>query len=137
MNQIVLKASDLDGYLTDRDKGNIDRLNQEYEKALKSFRELEVSEQVETRKDVMEGLIGLYNDMGKIMQEIDKVKLRFMCTLSRLLRPYTVKLPGSSQSCGMFGRRHRSLSIMYSGHTSFYSILHLGETGKREKITSL
>ena len=70
MDRIVLKASDLDGYLTDRDKSNIDRLNREYEKALKSFRELEGGERVETRKGAMEGLIGLYNKMGKIMQEI-------------------------------------------------------------------
>lgn len=70
MDKIVLKASDLDGYLTDRDKSNIDRLNLEYEKALKSFRELEGNERVETRKGAMEGLIGLYNKMGKIMQEI-------------------------------------------------------------------
>jgi len=70
VDKIVLKASDLDGYLTDRDKSNIDRLNLEYEKALKSFRELEGNERVETRKGAMEGLIGLYNKMGKIMQEI-------------------------------------------------------------------
>jgi uracil phosphoribosyltransferase len=70
LDKIVLKASDLDGYLTDRDKRNIDRLNLEYEKALKSFRELEGSERVEIRKGAMEGLIGLYNHMGKIMQEI-------------------------------------------------------------------
>jgi len=70
MDRIVLKASDLDGYLTDRDRSNIDRLNLEYEKALKSFQELEVSDRINARRVAEESLIELYNRMGKIMQEI-------------------------------------------------------------------
>ena len=70
MDRIVLKASDLDGYLTDRDRSNIDRLNLEYEKALKSFQELEGSDRIKARRVAEESLIELYNRMGKIMQEI-------------------------------------------------------------------
>ena len=70
MDRIVLKASDLDGYLTDRDRSNIDRLNLEYEKALKSFQELEGSDRINARRVAEESLIELYNRMGKIMQEI-------------------------------------------------------------------
>ena len=70
MDRIVLRASDLDGYLTDGDRSNIDRLNLEYEKALKSFQELEGSDRINARRVAEESLIELYNRMGKIMQEI-------------------------------------------------------------------
>jgi len=74
MEHIVLKAKDLDGYLTDGDRKNIDRLNSEYEKAIDSFRKLEVSSEIDVRKSAMDNLIGLYNSMGKIMQEIVAVE---------------------------------------------------------------
>ena len=74
MEHIVLKAKDLDGYLTDGDRKNIDRLNSEYEKAIDSFRKLEGSSEIDVRKSAMDNLIGLYNSMGKIMQEIVAVE---------------------------------------------------------------
>ena len=74
MEHIVLKARDLDGYLTESDKKNIERLNSEYEKAIDSFRELEGSSEIDVRKNAMDNLIGLYNSMGKSMQGIVAVE---------------------------------------------------------------
>ncbi len=74
MGHIVLKARDLDGYLTEGDKKNIERLNSEYEKAIDSFRKLEGSSEIDVRKNAMDNLIGLYNSMGKSMQGIVAVE---------------------------------------------------------------
>lgn len=70
MDNIVLKAADLDGYLSDRDKVNLGRMDGLYARAIEASRVL-ASTQNENRlaaeKDL---LISLYNEMGEFMQEI-------------------------------------------------------------------
>ncbi|MDR2553289.1 MAG: uracil phosphoribosyltransferase [Treponema sp.] len=72
MNKVVLKAEDLDGFLTDADKANITLMDSQYRKALACFNILATTRlETENRRET-ENLIGLYNEMGGLMQEICK-----------------------------------------------------------------
>jgi uracil phosphoribosyltransferase len=70
MNKIVLKAEDLDGYLTAADKDRLERMDRVYQEVMDLFSELSQANRVETRRHAEEGLIARYNDMGTLMQEI-------------------------------------------------------------------
>ncbi|PIE03978.1 MAG: uracil phosphoribosyltransferase [Spirochaetales bacterium] len=69
--KIILRAEDLDGYLTESDRENIARMHEYYEQAMASFRNLEAGESnpslisKETDK-----IIGYYETMGDWMQQI-------------------------------------------------------------------
>jgi uracil phosphoribosyltransferase len=65
MNRVILKAGELDGYLTDADKKNLASLDELYKKALDIFRLLQ-----EGKKEEEKSLIDLYEEMGNFMQEI-------------------------------------------------------------------
>ena len=68
MPSIVLKASDLDGYLTDADKRHLKIMHSHYETANDLYLRLEANPGgVESFRDE---LIGLYNTMGDLLQEI-------------------------------------------------------------------
>ncbi|MDR0289376.1 MAG: uracil phosphoribosyltransferase [Treponema sp.] len=69
MNKIILKAEDLDGYLSAEDKDCLVRMDKLYEKAMKSFSLLDSASQTE-RRGIEESLFSLYNEMGAAMQEI-------------------------------------------------------------------
>ncbi|MCE5257075.1 MAG: uracil phosphoribosyltransferase [Spirochaetaceae bacterium] len=70
MNKVILKAQDLDGYLTEEDTGNIARMDGLYRQAMVSFNILNTGKsKQETRKEETR-LIDLYNTMGNLMQEI-------------------------------------------------------------------
>ncbi|MDR1445231.1 MAG: uracil phosphoribosyltransferase [Treponema sp.] len=70
MNRVVLKAEDLDGYLTAKDRERLEQMDAAYKEAMILFAELSHANQVETRRHAEEGLIARYNDMGSLMQEI-------------------------------------------------------------------
>ena len=70
MNTVVLKAEDLDGYLTAEDKDRLERMDKAYREAMILFGELSHANRVETRRHAEEGLISRYNEMGNLMQEI-------------------------------------------------------------------
>ncbi|MDR2314718.1 MAG: uracil phosphoribosyltransferase [Spirochaetaceae bacterium] len=72
MNQVVLKAEDLDGFLTDKDKTNLSRMDGFYRRALACFNILSTTRLESEHKREEENLIGLYNEMGALMQEICK-----------------------------------------------------------------
>jgi uracil phosphoribosyltransferase len=59
MNKVILKAEDLDGFLTDSDKQSLTKMNAMYREVMESFND-------------KEKLIRLYNDMGIQMNEICK-----------------------------------------------------------------
>jgi len=61
MSKVILKAEDLDGYLTAADKDSLARMGSLYQQALKTF------PQAESGGD---SLIALYNEMGDMMQEV-------------------------------------------------------------------
>jgi uracil phosphoribosyltransferase len=72
LSKIVLKASDLDGYLTENDKKTLETMNTYYAKALDVFDILSRS-QSETRLQAeKQRIIEIYDAMGKLMQEIVK-----------------------------------------------------------------
>jgi uracil phosphoribosyltransferase len=69
MNKIILKAEDLDGYLSAADRDYLSRMDVLYGKAIKSFSLLSSGLQAE-RRSAEDTLISLYNEMGIMMQEI-------------------------------------------------------------------
>jgi len=72
MNKVILKAQDLDGYLTEADNASIARMDDLYRQAMVSFNILNTGKsKQETRKEETR-LIDLYNQMGNLMQEICK-----------------------------------------------------------------
>ncbi len=72
MNKIILKASDLDGYLTDSDKEKIELMNTLYSEAIKEFEVISSGSHEKRLKSAKESLISCYEKMGKEMQEIVK-----------------------------------------------------------------
>jgi uracil phosphoribosyltransferase len=69
MNKVILKAEDLDGYLTGADWDYLSRMNHLYDKVMDSFKRLS-SGIPEERRGAEDRLISLYNEMGVMMQDI-------------------------------------------------------------------
>jgi len=67
MDKVILKAGELDGYLTDTDRDNLKEMDLLFSKALDVFPKLS-----EGGKPEQNSLISIYNDMGALMQEICK-----------------------------------------------------------------
>ena len=70
MNKIILKAQDLDGYLTASDNANLARMDSLFRQAMVSFSILNTASSESARRREEAVLIELYNQMGGIMQEI-------------------------------------------------------------------
>ncbi|HTP58671.1 MAG TPA: uracil phosphoribosyltransferase, partial [Spirochaetia bacterium] len=70
MGKVILKAQDLDGYLTIADKGIIQDMNERFDKVLKRFAVLSDSAGEREEGKATEELIGLYNELGHAMREI-------------------------------------------------------------------
>jgi uracil phosphoribosyltransferase len=70
MANVILKAQDLDGYLSGSDKKIIDDMNGRFGKALERFAILTDPARSRDRDRATEELIGLYNEMGHDMKEI-------------------------------------------------------------------
>jgi len=87
MKKVILKAEDLDGYLTQTDKDYLERLDSLYKKIMKTFSHLESGLQ-EERRNGEDTLIALYEDMGKMMQE--------MCAQAPNIHVYTFQSPRES-----------------------------------------
>ena len=68
--KVVLKAQDLDGYLTESDKASLARMDAQYRQAMVSFNILSTAATEGEKRKEEKHLIGLYNDMGAAMQEI-------------------------------------------------------------------
>jgi uracil phosphoribosyltransferase len=72
MNKVILKAEDLDGYLTGRDKEYIARMDGVYRELTGSFSVLASGGPDREKAKEEENLIRLFNEMGLMMQEICK-----------------------------------------------------------------
>jgi uracil phosphoribosyltransferase len=72
MNKVVLKAEDLDGFLTDADKANLSRMDGLYREALACFNILSTTRLESEHRREEDTLIKLYNEMGTLMQELCK-----------------------------------------------------------------
>jgi uracil phosphoribosyltransferase len=70
MNKVILKAEDLDGFLTESDKSAIAGMDGVYREVLASFSLYSASRLEKEREKEKDNLIRLYNNMGKIMQGI-------------------------------------------------------------------
>ncbi len=70
MADVVLRASDLDGYLTAEDREMIEKMNRLYEEALRTFAALSQAKDAEAAKGANAKLVKLYNAMGDLMQDI-------------------------------------------------------------------
>lgn len=70
MDTIVLKATDLDGYLTDSDRASLDGMDELYTQVTEASRVLSSSQNEQRLAQEKQRLIDLYNQMGDRMQEI-------------------------------------------------------------------
>lgn len=70
MDKIVLKAADLDGFLSPEDKDNLDRMDALYERVIDASRVLSSTQNQSRLQAEKDKLIALYNEMGAFMQEI-------------------------------------------------------------------
>ncbi len=69
MDTIVLKATDLDGYLTDSDRASLDAMDELYGEVTEASRVLSSSQNEQRLAQEKQRLIDLYNQMGDRMQE--------------------------------------------------------------------
>jgi uracil phosphoribosyltransferase len=72
MDRVVLTAEDLDGYLTGADRESLSAMNEHYRSAAASFGVLASSQSPGRLGAERERLIGHYNEMGDLMQEITR-----------------------------------------------------------------
>ena len=72
MKQIVLQASDLDGYLSGEDKKTIALMDNKYAEAMELFPKLGADAETGAKGQARDRLIALYNEMGETMQEITR-----------------------------------------------------------------
>ncbi len=70
MSKIILKAKDLDGYLSASDNDYLARMDNLYRQAMVSFNILSTSRSDFELKREEDSLIDLYNTMGTLMQEL-------------------------------------------------------------------
>lgn len=70
MDKKVLKATDLDGYLTDDDKRHLDQMDELYGQVIDASKLLSSTQNESRLNAEKQRLIGLYNEMGDLMQEI-------------------------------------------------------------------
>jgi uracil phosphoribosyltransferase len=86
-NKVILKAEDLDGYLSGADRDYLFRMNRVFEKVMKAFKQLSSGMQ-EERRGAEDSLVSLYNEMGIMMQEI--------CAASPNIHVYSFLTPQES-----------------------------------------
>jgi uracil phosphoribosyltransferase len=70
MDQIVLKATDLDGYLTDQDKESLQVMDDLYSEVIDASRALSSTQNESRLNEEKQRLIKLYTEMGDRLQEI-------------------------------------------------------------------
>ncbi len=70
MANIILKAQDLDGYLSGSDKRTIEDMNARFARAISQFRVLSDSKRAADHERATGELVSLYNELGHFMKEI-------------------------------------------------------------------
>ena len=88
MNEVILKAQDLDGTLTASDNEYIDRMSRIFREVMSCYSFLDTSKIEKEKKREEETLIRLFNEMGAIMQEI--------CASEERLHVYSFETPQES-----------------------------------------
>jgi uracil phosphoribosyltransferase len=72
MSKVILKAQDLDGFLSDTDKMHIAEMDEIFRDVMSSFKILSTTNNRSERNREEQNLISLYNQMGNKMQDICK-----------------------------------------------------------------
>jgi len=72
MNKIVMEAESLEGYLTAQDAAYLHKLDILYDKTMQQFVRLEGASDNAAKQAAEKEIISLYDDMGKLLQEICK-----------------------------------------------------------------
>ena len=88
MNKIILKAEDLDGYLSGTDKDHIGTMDRIYREVMSCCSILDTSHMQKEKRKEEENLIRLFNEMGTLMQEI--------CGTEKRLNVYSFMTPQES-----------------------------------------
>ena len=88
MNQVILKADDLDGYLTQVDRHYLERMDKIYHEAMKCFSILDTSKIEAEKRREEDCLARHFNEMGNIMQEL--------CGTENRLHVYSFEAPQES-----------------------------------------
>jgi uracil phosphoribosyltransferase len=90
MNQVILKAKDLDGYLSKDDRALIAEMDRIYREVMSCFSIINTSRQDKEKKREEETLIRLFNGMGSLMQDI--------CGKESSLHVYSFETPHESHA---------------------------------------
>lgn len=69
-SRIILKAEDLDGYLTEKDQAYLKKMDTMYEKVMASFKVIAGGGFSSTLANEEKKIIDMFNEMGHLMQEI-------------------------------------------------------------------
>jgi uracil phosphoribosyltransferase len=85
MDKVILKAEELDGYLTAADKESLKIIDIIFNKALEIFPKIQ-----EGKKEAQDSLINVFNEMGNAMQEI--------CTKTASIHVYSYISPQEDHS---------------------------------------
>jgi uracil phosphoribosyltransferase len=109
VNKFILKATDLDGYLMESDLEYLSRMNEFYEQAMASFKILSTSTSEAQKRHEENILIELYNQMGKLMQEI--------CASEPRIQVYSFVSP--QETHGEVSRLIAKLRDVNTGHQEF------------------
>ena len=88
MNEVILKAEDLDDYLTTADREHIDHMDKIYREVMSCYSILDTSRIDKEKKREEDNLIRLFNEMGTLMQEI--------CRAEKGLHVYSFETPQES-----------------------------------------
>jgi uracil phosphoribosyltransferase len=72
MNKVVLEASDLDGFLSAKDRRTIATVDEKYAQAMELFPSLEREGTNSDKLEAREKLINISNELGKMLQDITR-----------------------------------------------------------------
>ncbi|HUZ16937.1 MAG TPA: uracil phosphoribosyltransferase [Spirochaetia bacterium] len=72
MDEVILRAADLNGYLTEADRLNLSLMDGHYQEAIEIYRSLTTASNAVAAQEANTRLIELYNVMGDLMQEITR-----------------------------------------------------------------
>lgn len=109
-NEVILKAADLDGFLTAGDKEYIKKMDDLYSEAIESYKQLSAGKTNPSLvKRETDKIIDLYEKMGALMQEVTSVE--------ESVKVYSFEMPQPSH--GEVSRLIAKLRDKRTGHDEF------------------
>ncbi len=108
-SNVILHASDLDGYLSESDRAHLEAMDDLYNKALETMKVLDSSQNEARLKQEKQDLITRYNEMGDRMQAVTKEEPG--------IRVYSFETPREAH--GEASRLIAKLRDVRTGHQEF------------------